>query len=108
MLWVEIFHIQHQYKKEIYRTILNNEINKGIKEVNYELIVTTLVDYDLNQKRMTKTILKQMTNLFLSTIKNYLNNYPEIKEIYNSIRKHSVTEKQIRQREYNLNKKRVA
>lgn len=95
-------------KKEIYRTVLNNEINKGIKEVNYELIVTTLVDYDLNQKRMTKTILKEMTNLSLSTIKNYLNNYPEIKEIYNSIRKHSGTEKQIRQREYNLNKKRVA
>ena len=69
-------------RKEIYRTHLNGVINRGISEVNYELIRTTLIDYDLNQKKMTKTILKDATNLSLSTIKNYLNKYPELKEIY--------------------------
>ena len=60
----------YQDRKEIYRTHLNGAINRGISEVNYELIKTTLIDYDLNQKKMTKTILKDTANLSLSTIKN--------------------------------------
>ena len=59
-------------------------------------------------KKMTKTILKKATNLSLSTIKNYLNNYPELKEIYQSIKENSGTVKQRKQKEYNTNKKRVA
>lgn len=95
-------------RKEIYRNHLNNVINRGIKEVNYELIKTNLIDYDLNQKKMTKTILKDITGLSLSTIKNYLNRYPELKEIYDSIKDNSGTAKQRKQKEYNTNKKRVA
>ena len=95
-------------RKEIYRTHLNGVINRGISEVNYELIRTILIDYDLNQKKMTKTILKKATNLSLSTIKNYLNNYPKLKEIYQSIKDNSGTVKQRKQKEYNTNKKRVA
>lgn len=94
-------------RKEIYRTHLNGVINRGISEVNYELIRTTLIDYDLNQKKMTKTILKDATNLSLSTIKNYLKNYTELKEIYQSIKDNSGTVKQRKQKEYNTNKKRV-
>ena len=41
-------------RKEIYRTHLNGVVNRGISEVNYELIRTTLIDYDLSQKKMTK------------------------------------------------------
>ena len=94
-------------RKEIYRTHLNGVINRGISEVNYELIRTILIDYDLSQKKMTKTILKDATRLSLSTIKNYLNNYPELKEIYQSIKENSGTVKQRKQKEYNTNKKRV-
>jgi len=94
-------------RKEIYRTHLNGVINRGISEVNYELIRTTLIDYDLCQKKMTKTILKKATNLSLSTIKNYLNNYPELKEIYQSIKENSGTVKQRKQKEYNTNKMKV-
>ena len=92
-------------RKEIYRTHLNGAINRGIAEVNYELIKTILIDYDLSEKKMNNTILKDATLLSLSTIKNYLNNYPELKQIYQSIKENSGTAKQRKQKEYNLNKK---
>jgi hypothetical protein len=57
---------------------------------------------------MTKTILKDATRLSLSTIKNYLKNYLELNEIYQSIKDNSGTAKQRKQKEYNANKKRVA
>ncbi len=97
-----------QNRKEIYRNHLNSVINRGITELNYELIESALIDYDLNQKSMSKTILKENTNLSLSTIKNYLNNYPELKGIYQSIKENSGTAKQRKQKEYNSNKKKVA
>jgi len=95
-------------KNDIYRTHLNGVINRGISEVNYELIKTILTDYDLNEKKMNKTILKDATSLSLSTIKNYLNNYSELKQIYQSIKDNSGTAEQRKQKEYNSNKKRVA
>ena len=95
-------------KKEIYRAQLNGAINRGISEVNYELIKTTLIDYDLNEKKMTKTILKDTANLSLSTIKNYLNKHSELNKIYQKIKEYSGTTKQIMQKEYNTNKKKVA
>jgi hypothetical protein len=54
---------------------------------------------------MNNTILKNATRLSLSTIKNYLNNYPELKQIYQSIKENSGTAKQRKQMEYNANKK---
>jgi len=98
----------YQDRKEIYRTHLNGAINRGISEVNYELIKTTLIDYDLNQKKMTKTILKDTANLSLSTIKNYLNKHSELNKIYQKIKEYSGTTKQRKQKEYNTNKKQVA
>ena len=98
----------YQDRKEIYRTHLNGAINRGISEVNYELIKTTLIDYDLNQKKMTKTILKDTANLSLSTIKNYLNKHSELNKIYKKIKEYSGTTKQRKQKEYNTNKKQVA
>jgi hypothetical protein len=95
-------------KNDIYRTHLNGVINRGISEVNYELIKTILTDYDLNEKKMNKTILKDATSLSLSTIKNYLNNYSELKQIYQSIKDNSGTAEQRKQKEYNSNKKEVA
>ena len=57
---------------------------------------------------MNKTILKDATSLSLSTIKNYLNKYPELKEIYLIIKENSGTAEQRKQKMYNLNKKKVA
>jgi hypothetical protein len=57
---------------------------------------------------MNKTILKDATSLSLSTIKNYLNNYPELKQIYQSKKENSGNVQQRKQKEYNSNKKNAA
>jgi len=67
-----------------------------------------MIDYELNQKKMTKAILKDITGLGSTTIKNYLNKYPELKHIYESIKRNSGTEKQLKKQEYNLTQKQVA
>ena len=95
-------------RKEIYRNKLNKYINNDKTEKNYQLIKIALIDYDLIQNKITKPILSDSANLSVSTIKNYLNNHSELREIYDSIREHSGTAKQIKQKEYNLNKKKVA
>ena len=100
--------VDFENRKEIYRTHLNCVINRGISEINYDLIKTKLIDYDLNQKKMNKTILKEATSLSLSTIKNYLNKHSELKEIYLIIKENSGTVEQRKQKVYNLNKKKVA
>lgn len=98
----------YQDRKEIYRTHLNIALNKTIVEVNTDLIKNALMDYDLNQKKMTKTILSKITILSLSTIKNYLNTYSELNDIYALVKEHSETDKQKKNKVYNLNKKKVA
>ena len=98
----------YQDRKEIYRTHLNIALNKTIVEVNTDLIKNALMDYDLNQKKMTKTILSKITTLSLSTIKNYLNTYSELNDIYALVKEHSETDKQKKNKVYNLNKKKVA
>ena len=98
----------YQDRKEIYRTHLNIALNKTIVEVNTDLIKNALMDYDLNQKKMTKTILSKITTLSLSTIKNYLNTYSELNDIYALVKEHSETDKQKKSKVYNLNKKKVA
>jgi hypothetical protein len=100
--------IDFKNRKELYRYNLNRAINKSIVEVNYELIEIAMIDYELNQKKMTKAILKDITGLGSTTIKNYLNKYPELKHIYESIKRNSGTEKQLKKQEYNLTQKQVA
>jgi len=95
-------------RRGLYRYNLNLAINKGITDVNYETIEIAMIDYDLNQKKMTKAILKDITELGSTTIKKYLNKYPELNYIYESVKRNSGTEKQMKQKEYNLNKKQVA
>ena len=95
-------------RKKIYRTHLNIALNKTIVEVNTDLIKNALMDYDLNQKKMNKTILSKITALSLSTIKNYLNTYSELNDIYALVKEHSETDKQKKSKVYNLNKKKVA
>ena len=97
----------YQDRKEIYRTHLNGAINRGISEVNYELIKTTLIDYDLNQKKMTKTILKDTANLS-PTIKNYLNKHSEFEKYIKKLNNLDLSKSEIMQKEYNTNKKKVA
>lgn len=100
--------VDFEKRKEINRAHLNGAINRGISEVNYELIKKTLIDYDLSQKKMNKIILKNATNLSISTIKNYLSKRSELNKIYQKIKEYSGTTEQRKQKEYNTNKKKGA
>jgi hypothetical protein len=91
-------------RKEIYKTLINQKINETITDKNYQIIRMELVDYDLNQKKITKVLLSNNANLSTSTIKNYLNKYPELNDIYEVIRINSGTLKQLKAKEYNKNK----
>jgi len=99
------WNVDFEDRSGLYRYNLNLAINKGITDVNYETIEIAMIDYDLNQKKMTKVILKDITGLGSTTIKKYLNKYPELNYIYESIKRNSGTAKQMKQKEYNLNKK---
>ena len=99
------WNVDFEDRSGLYRYNLNLAINKGITDVNYETIEIAMIDYDLNQKKITKVILKDITGLGSTTIKKYLNKYPELNYIYESIKRNSGTAKQMKQKEYNLNKK---
>ena len=94
-------------REGLYRYNLNLAINKGITDVNYETIEIAMIDYDLNQKKMTKAILKDITGLGSTTIKKYLNKYSELSYIYESVKRNSGTEKQLKKQEYNLTQKQI-
>ncbi|EAR13740.1 hypothetical protein PI23P_04562 [Polaribacter irgensii 23-P] len=57
---------------------------------------------------MNKIILKNATNLSISTIKNYLSKRSELNKIYQKIKEYSGTTEQRKQKEYNTNKKKGA
>ena len=94
-------------RKTIIQTHINRAINESITEDNYKLIERTLADYDLSQKRITKPILITITKLSLSTIKNYLNKYSELNKMFELVKENSGTDKQMKNKEYNLNKTRI-
>lgn len=87
-----------------YMKAINQTINNEIVEKNYELIYIALCDYDLNQKRLTKSILKDITNLSLASVKNYLNKYKELNEMFEVVKSNSGTKKQEKTKKYNLAK----
>jgi hypothetical protein len=57
---------------------INQLLNKEVVCKNHKLISDSISDYDLNQKRLTKDILANVTGKSLATIKNYLNKYQEL------------------------------
>ena len=73
-------------------------------EKNYKSIYTAIIDYDLNQKRFTKNILKDITDLSLASIKNYLKKHKELNEMFETVKANSGTKKQIKTKLYNLAK----
>lgn len=85
-----------QFKIEI-----NQTVNREIVEKNYITISNGISDYDLNQKKLTKTILKEITGHSIATIKNYLKNYEELNEMFEEVKNHSGTMQQIKDKKYN-------
>lgn len=90
--------------KTDYKIEINQLLNQEVVNKNYKLIFDCISDYDLNQKRLTKNILSQVTGISLATIKNYLNKFQELNEMFEVIKMHSGTKSQLKNSEYNHNK----
>lgn len=88
-------------RENIYRKYLNDCKANDTVEKNYEKIEITLADYDLNQKKITYNTLSDITELHRNTIRKYLNENPELKEMFDAIKKSSATKKQIADKMYN-------
>jgi hypothetical protein len=90
--------------KTDYKIEINQLLNQEVVYKNHKLIFDCISDYDLNQKRLTKNILAQITGVSLATIKNYLNKHKELNEMFETIRMNSGTKSQMKNSKYNQNK----
>lgn len=90
--------------KTDYKIGINQLLNQEVVCKNHKLIFDCISDYDLNQKRLTKNILSQVTGISLATIKNYLNNYQELNEMFETIKMNSGTKSQLKNSKYNQNR----
>lgn len=90
--------------KKDFKIEINQLLNQEVVNKNHKLIFDCISDYDLNQKKLNKNILAQITGVSLATIKNYLNNYQELNEMFEVIKMHSGTKSQLKNSEYNHNK----
>ena len=84
--------------------LINRQLANDNKKDNYDIIIDEISCYDLNQKKLTKTLLADITDLSYATIKNYLNDYPALNDAYQQVNRLSGTDKQHKNRQYNFNK----
>ena len=95
---------EYHLKTNIKRELINQAINNTVVEDNYVLIENAIADYDLNQKRITKPVLSELTGLSISTVKNYLKKYSCLNEMFKAVKHHSGTVMQLKNKKYNSNK----
>lgn len=93
--------VPYEQRHALQREIINIAIGLEKRKDNYDIIFETIVDYDLNQKRLTKRILESLTGVSYATIKNYINEHPELEEAFKQVNRLSGTEKQNINRKYN-------
>ena len=84
--------------------LINRQLANDNKKDNYDIIEDEICCYDLNQKKLTKKLLAEITGLSYATTKNYLNDYPALNDAYQQVNRLSGTYKQHRNRQYNFNK----
>ena len=88
-------------RKTLQNEIINLAIGLEKKGDNYDTIYESIVDYDLNQNKLTKRMLESLAGVSYATIKNYLKEYPELDEAFKQVNRLSGTEKQQLNRKYN-------
>lgn len=84
--------------------LINRQLANDNKKDNYDIIEDEICCYDLNQKKLTKKLLAEITGLSYATTKNYLNDYPALNDAYQQVNRMSGTDKQHKNRQYNFNK----
>ena len=88
-------------RKTLQNEIINLAIGLEKKSDNYDAIYESIVDYDLNQNKLTKRMLESLAGVSYATIKNYLKEYPELDEAFKQVNRLSGTEKQQLNKKYN-------
>ena len=88
-------------RKTLQNEIINLAIGLEKKGDNYDTIYESIVDYDLNQNKLTKRMLESLAGVSYATIKNYLKEYPELDEAFKQVNRLSGTEKQQLNKKYN-------
>ena len=88
-------------RKTLQNEIINLAIGLEKKGDNYDTIYESIVDYDLNQNKLTKRMLESLAGVSYATIKNYLKEYPELDEAFKQVNRLSETEKQQLNKKYN-------
>lgn len=74
------------------------------KEKNHLLIHNAIIDHDCNLGRLKYGHLEDSTGLSVTSIKNYLKNYPLLKNLYDEVKYHSMTNQQKIMKKYNNTK----
>ena len=105
------FLINPHYKREVGEDInklKTDLINKYLAiestKDTFDIIYEEIACYDLNQKKLTKSILKDITGLSYATIKLYLKEYPCLNEAFLQVNNLSGTSAQELTRYYNRKK----
>ena len=93
--------IPYEERHILKREVINIAIGLEKRRDNYDAIYEAIVDYDLNQKRLTKRIVEFLTDVSYATIKNYLKEHPELDEAFKQVNRLSGTEKQQLNKKYN-------
>jgi hypothetical protein len=96
-------YIEYEYKnrKKLIANIKAKYIGDKKRIKNYNLIHNAITDFDLNEGLIKYTHLKETTNLSIATIKNYLKDYPTLKNLYEEVKDFSRNRKQKQTKKYN-------
>jgi hypothetical protein len=90
--------------KKIKSDYVNTILGRNKKSKTYELILNALYDYDLNKGMLKHNHIVNSTKISESTIKRYLNEYNNLKDLFNEIKDISRSTKQKINRHYNSTK----
>ena len=93
--------VPYEERHILQREVINIAIGLEKRRDNYDAIYETIINYDLNQKGLTKRIVESLTDVSYATIKNYLKEYPELDEAFKQVNRLSGTEKQQLNKKYN-------
>lgn len=79
----------------------NKFIGQKKRKENYKSIYNAITDHDTNKGFLKYLHIKNSTGMSTTTIKNYLNDYPLLKETFDEVKRLSRTSKQMKTKSYN-------
>jgi hypothetical protein len=94
-------------RKELKKHLISEALGKEKTDMTYNSISNAIADYDLNNGKITKKILSEISRVSLSTVKSYLKNNKELNFMFLEIERNSRTLQQETNLGYNKKKQLV-